>query len=47
MIRNILDTIGFVGFCASMYFMLVVGCAWENQVRCENGYSELCEVEND
>ena len=47
MLRNILDTIGFIGFCASMYFILVIGSALENQVRCENGYSELCEVGND
>lgn len=47
MLRDILDAVGFVGLCASMYFMIVIGSAWENKVRCENGYIELCEVEND
>ena len=48
----IMKTIKFVGtmigiaiFFAELWFIMVIGTAWENQVRCENGAKMYCETE--
>lgn len=43
MIQNILDGICFLFVCGFIYLGLVFGTVWENEVRCENGYVELCK----
>ena len=39
------ETIVITLFFAELYFIMVIGAAWENGVRCENGAKEYCQTQ--